>query len=64
MTDNEEDSLQINTSNQTEQDHKLAKKKKFLADKQDKTKKVIKKNGVIGKKLKLKNGEKSVSAFV
>ena len=43
--ENEEDTLQINTSNQIEQDRKLAKKKKFLADKKkdQQSNKVIKK---------------------
>ena len=65
MTD-DEDTIQINTSNQTEQDNKLAKKKKFLADKLDKNKKATKKNGTDGgikKKLKLKKTDKNVRSF-
>jgi hypothetical protein len=50
----QEDSLQIHTSNQIEVDRKLAKKKKFLEEKKtDKLKKVIRtqgSDGVIGKK--------------
>ena len=60
----QEDTLQINTSNQFEEDRKLAKKKKFLADKKsEKHKKVIKTqggDGVINKKFKLKKLENKV----
>ena len=65
--ENDEDNIQINTSNQTEQDRKLAKKKKFLADKKkDQTKKVLKRpreDGSIDKNSKLKNFDKKVMRY-
>ena len=60
----QEDTLQINTSNQFEEDRKLAKKKKIIADKKlDKHKKSPKPqsgDGTVSKKLKVKRLEKKV----